>query len=666
MTTTIPYKTPLLRKCDPGQTATKAILLLLGFLSLAAPLVSISQTNLITTGSELKRLYAIDQLPVYREESQVYQISSYDRSGGNNDGFEGTYSSLYKTPEGGLVVFEAEGKGVIERIWTPTPTEDTLDFYFDGSNTPGYSIKYSDLFSGKVYPFVSPIAGHQVGGFYSYMPIPFANGCRVVFRGKKILFHQFQYRKLGDRYQVQTFQPDLTAAEKAQLNDIVTLWSKNTVAVTDIYKTAVLTATTNKTLLPGQSLVLADIQRGGRIVGIEIMNADAFEGLENPVDIKLTLDDEKSPSLYAPVADFFGFAFGSKSMKSLLLGVDGTNRAYCFLPMPFDKKATVALRYRKGSGLQRPIPIQAKITYQPVKRNPAVEGKFYVNWKQEAPALGKPYVFLEGSGKGHYVGTLLQSQGKTYTEFTEFFEGDDSTVIDGINTIHGTGSEDYFNGGWYAQPGGWVERLGAPLHGCLDYSLPYSRTGGYRFYLSDKLPFEKSIYHSIEHGPENNNRAVVYTSAAFYYAGKPVQPSAVPTNKTARVFVPDTLTFYARLMNHLTYEGQMQLKDGNAVLGVQQEGITKVNVEELTSGTYQLYLDMVAAGDTDSEVGVQTDTDETAAWQNLVAGKRRKGNFYYIRDLNLQNTRQPLRLYFKANHNKVILHRVMLVKKKSL
>ncbi|NTS42336.1 DUF2961 domain-containing protein [Flavisolibacter sp. BT320] len=620
-----------------------------------------SQGKPLTTNTELKRLYAIDQLPVYRENSQVLQISSYDRTGGNNDGFEGTYSYLSKTGDGSLVVFEAEGKGIIERTWTPTPTDDTLNFYFNGSQSPSYSIKYSDLFSGKIYPFLSPVVGHKVGGFYSYVPIPFENGCRIVFRGKKILFHQFQYRKLGEDVKVETFRPG--NSEKEQLEQVASLWNKNSVRVTDIYKAPTRNMVINKTLSPGQTLVLAEIPTGGRIVGIEFANADVFEGLDNSIDMKLTWDNEKSPALFAPVADFYGFAFGSKSMKSLLLGVDSSNRAYSFLPMPFDKNAKIELRYRKNASSQKPVKLNATITYQPIKRNPATEGKLYAMWKNEEPALGKPYVFLEGEGKGHFVGTLLQSQGKTYTEFTEFFEGDDSTVIDGINSIHGTGSEDYFNGGWYAQPGGWVERLGASLHGCLDYSLPYSRTGGYRFYLTDKLPFSRSIYHSMEHGPEKNNRAVSYTSLAFYYANKPVQQTGIPNNATAKVFIPDTLTFYARLMNHLTYEGKMHLKDGNAVLEKNEEGITNVDLSEISKGEYELFLNLVAPNNANSEVALEFNSNGKSNSRKLVGGKRIKDNFYFIDTINIRNTRQPLKLYFKANNNKVILHRVMLVKK---
>ncbi len=92
------------------------------------------------------------------------------------------------------------------------------------------------------------------------------------------------------------------------------------------------------------------------------------------------------------------------------------------------------------------------------------------------------------------MGTILQAQG-LQAGMTYFFEGDDSASADGTFRIHGTGSEDYFNGGWYAMMDRWDGKMSLPLHGALDYSLPFCRTGGYRFYISDKLSFERQPLH---------------------------------------------------------------------------------------------------------------------------------------------------------------------------
>ena len=123
---------------------------------------------------ELELLKRVDKLPEYRTGSYVEQFSSYDRTGGNDDGFAGTYSFLRKEGDK-LVIAEMEGPGVINRIWTPTPTDNMLYFYFDGQKEPGLKIKFSDLFSGKVYPFTKPVTCRK----RRWKPIPVNSHSRI-------------------------------------------------------------------------------------------------------------------------------------------------------------------------------------------------------------------------------------------------------------------------------------------------------------------------------------------------------------------------------------------------------------------------------------------------------------------------------------------------------
>jgi hypothetical protein len=167
--------------------------------------------------SELRAFYDLSSLPEYASNTVVAQVSSYDTTGKNDDGFSGKYSFLRRNADSTLVIFDVEGSGVINRIWTPTPTEDTLDFFIDQGLTPSFSIKFSDLFSGEQSPFTAPLCGNQLGGFFCYLPIPFSNGCRIESRGKKIQFHQIQYRLYETGAKVKSFTPVLSADEKAAL-----------------------------------------------------------------------------------------------------------------------------------------------------------------------------------------------------------------------------------------------------------------------------------------------------------------------------------------------------------------------------------------------------------------------------------------------------------------
>ena len=71
---------------------------------------------------------------------------------------------------------------------------------------------------------------------------------------------------------------------------------------------------------------------------------------------------------------------------------------------------------------------------------------------------------------------------------------------DGKLAVHGTGSEDFFNGGWYNVPGRWNGRISLPVSGALGYNVPLARTGGYRFFVTDAYAFRQSIRQTIDLG----------------------------------------------------------------------------------------------------------------------------------------------------------------------
>ena len=155
---------------------------------------------------------------------------------------------------------------------------------------------------------------------------------------------------------------------------------------------------------------------------------------------------------------------------------------------------------------------------------------------------------LNIKGKGHFVGTALQAQGLN-TGMTTFFEGDDSTVVDGELRMHGTGSEDFFNGGWYALLDCWDAAMSLPLSGALEYSIPFCRTGGYRLFVADKVSFEKSFFHSIEHGGAQPGAFGLYFCKCIIIAVNPMSQKVIPSAENTKVYIPDTLMLYPQLLN---------------------------------------------------------------------------------------------------------------------
>lgn len=530
---------------------------------------------------EIRTLSRPDQLPRYRTGCIVEEISSYDPTGGNDDGFSGRYSYI-RNENGKLVLADLKGPGVINRIHTPTPTCDTISFYFDGETTPRISLPFEDLFSGKVFPFVEPVCGNEIGGFFSYLPIPYEKSCKIVFSGEKILFHQIQYRNLPG-YDVKSFDRNNIPADA--LDEVRHAWK------TPAIPANARVAGSRTTLEPGKEIVLYRNTRPGRILGFEIDGGTSFEGLNKDVILSVRWDNDKTEAIYAPLQDFFGYAYGKPAMSSVLVGSkDGVN--YCYMPCPYDQKAEIKLIYKQRKGMkQEPLRISSKIYYSDKKRDIAAEGKFYTTWNREInPPKGRYYPFADLKGKGHYVGNVHQAQGLV-PGMTLFFEGDDSIRVDGVMRIHGTGSEDFYNGGWYAVMDRWDRGMSLPVHGALDYSLPMARTGGYRLCLSDKMSFENDFYFGIEHGPEKNEYPVDYTSVAYYYCDRAPSQHREPTEELRTVYLPDKHTFYPQLMDFNLAKGlKVSLDDYVRTEVTEQSGKIRINLSEIPEGRYRIYL----------------------------------------------------------------------------
>ena len=138
---------------------------------------------------------------------------------------------------------------------------------------------------------------------------------------------------------------------------------------------------------------------------------------------------------------------------------------------------------------------------------------------------------------------MLQAQGFEPAQ-TGFFEGDDQATLDGEVVIHGTGSEDFFNGGWYNVTGRWMSRVSLPLSGCLDYKNPRGRSAGYRFMLTDAYPYQESALLTIEHSPTENSFATDYTAVTYLYSEeRPTMPNALPPVADRRVADPESIIY---------------------------------------------------------------------------------------------------------------------------
>ncbi len=240
--------------------------------------------------------------------------------------------------------------------------------------------------------------------------------------------------------------------------------------------------------------------------GVNPVQAKNSEILEK-VRLQMFWDDDLIPSVDAPLGLFFGIgALDAVRIQSLPVGVTNDGDFYSYFPMPFKKRALIQLVNGSHFDLSS---VSAVLRHAAFTDSFDDVGYFRTQYRRTYPVpLGQDYIFLETSGAGHMVGVVLEGRG----DDPRYVEGDHRFYLDGLVTpaYYGTGTEDYFNGGWYFAQG----RFNTATHGFSHY-IDQNRTM-YRFHLSDVVTFERGGRFGIEHG-EVNDISVNYQSVAFYY-----------------------------------------------------------------------------------------------------------------------------------------------------
>ncbi|MBP7461312.1 MAG: DUF2961 domain-containing protein [Candidatus Delongbacteria bacterium] len=281
-------------------------------------------------------------------------------------------------------------------------------------------------------------------------------------------------------------------------------------------------------IYPNQTLVLAELDGPGIIRRIWMTLSSPDSHYLRKVLIRAYWDDEPEPSIEVPLGDFFGTGMAYCHYETPYLGMS-SGGFYCYLPMPFRHKArleivnqtdgTIPSFYYQVGYLKPDSMLNDDMAY------------FHACWHRDLrPDSGCSYTILEAVGHGHLIGMNLSVQG--YTKNWYFLEGDEQIRVDGEKNpgIIGTGTEDYFNSGWYFNQGIFA----SAFHGLLLKDNASRRIAAYRFHIPDPVPFKKSILFQIEHGPENDETAD-YSSTAYWYQNEPHQTFPIIPKPSMRI-----------------------------------------------------------------------------------------------------------------------------------
>src|ERR1035438_3348203 len=200
-------------------------------------------------------------------------------------------------------------------------------------------------------------------------------------------------------------------------------------------------------------------------------------GMLRQILIRIYWDDENDPSVNVPFSDFFGCGFGYKSYTTPYLSM--TSGGYtCFFPMPFEESARIQIVNESG---QEIYGFYYQIDYQKVEGYISTDiGYLHAYWHRVIRTdYDSNYTILKTEGTGHIVGVNLNIQ--SYDGTFAFLEGNEKIYIDGERrpSIQGTGTEDYFSGGYYFNKG----EFAGPYNGLILKDDSLGRIAAYRFHI---------------------------------------------------------------------------------------------------------------------------------------------------------------------------------------
>jgi len=465
-------------------------------------------------------------LPYIYPGVESYYLSSYDRTGGNDDGFRGTYSQLYIDDKGEHVLFDEKGPGCIYNFWFTGSGQDLhwgkMRFYFDGETAPRIEYEAREFFSGLHRPFVYPLVTHSFissGGFSCSAPIPFAKHLKVTTE-KTAGFYNIYYQLYKD------VSLDSWTAQQ-DYSQLINLFERCGADPKPIRQMHVACKTVSfaaaaRGKAPEEELL--SLNHGGTIQRIKINPLYAPDTYSlNHFFLRIFYDGQAHASVDVPIGPFFGSGLGEADVRGLFVGMSSSGAYYCYFPMPFKKAVRITLQNRSyESGGEFFVEIGYTDEF-PREREAAEIGYFGARYNTAWPIVErKDYVLLDHKGgRGAVVGQVMTVE-PVKPDRKRWWEGDMRIYIDGEEKprFHGTGHEDEYQGGWSTF---WLTNpyslplFGEPkTEGLIDvFGQINGSTTVYRFWPG-KIHFRESVTISTEHGHQNDTPAN-YSSLVYYY-----------------------------------------------------------------------------------------------------------------------------------------------------
>jgi D-arabinan exo alpha-(1,3)/(1,5)-arabinofuranosidase (non-reducing end) len=473
----------------------------------------------------------LDQLPYLSSGMQTEQVSSFDRTGGDFDMSQGNQNGsggCLTSGGAGCVIAEDRGAGEVDSIW----------FTRDGGNVSALGAIRIEL-DGKTVvdarlqsvvdgalgaPFVWPLVANSAqspGGVYIKVPMPYRESMRISI-ATNLQYYHVGYRQFSTADGVATF----SSADPA-LDVIATLRAAGTADPKPAEPAAVHDNRVVE-LAAGAGQAIAESVGSGMISALHLRLPAADQLLAG---LRLQIEFDGQRMVDSPLGEFFGAGLGADDARSLMFATipqpDGSVSLSAWWPMPFAHTARVWLVNTTGdpmSGIGTDVATTPDPQWAPALASGRA-GYFTARSHSGPTAPGQDWSFADEQGHGKFVGVSHTVRGaRTKTAFSDgapyFLEGAERVYTDGAASPqwYGTGTEDFYEGGWYFKDG---TRFSDPMNGhpdqrvatggCADYCVAL-----YRLTLAESITYHSALRFGIEHGKRNMVQPD-YSSTAFLY-----------------------------------------------------------------------------------------------------------------------------------------------------
>lgn len=489
----------------------------------------------VTLESLLQEMTNKQSLTYFPEnEYEIEQFSSYDRKSISPEA-EGwwanaDYTQFIREEDNNgrreFVMFEDDGPGAIVRFWMTFAGEGSTDgilrFYIDGNEKPVIEGNALEVLSGGVLApnplsaSVSPETEYERRGHNLYLPIPYAEHCKITIENDSVkqvnnrwrpsIYYNINYRKYNSDVEVESFSKEILERAEPEIEKV----SQQLTHLPD----AEIVNNQQKTLAENEELTINF--SGEKLISKISVQLDAEDMNQALRSTVLSISFDENETVWVPVGDFFGTGYQIHPSKTFYTQVTESGLMKAFWEMPFQNSAKVRVI---NFGVQN-VEVELGVSTEDYnwKNNSMYFGASWHEYNQINTAKDTTddwhfdVNYVDITGKGVYVGDALTVFN---TADAWWGEGDEKIFVDNeeFPSCLGTGTEDYYGYAW-CRPEEFTHPFIAQPTGAGNFHP--GMTVNMRYRALDAMPFQNEISSNIEMWHWTKT-IINYAMTAYYY-----------------------------------------------------------------------------------------------------------------------------------------------------